>query len=713
MAASTLTGKTNGDYYFNGNIIPSGTSLTFKITNGKINVNSKEYDSVIIAPKSYGSFFYLTGSSRTNRYMGILEFKVDNNRVYPINTLPIEDYLNGVVGYEMSEAYPIEALKAQAVAARTYALKHKGDLMETKGFDFDDTICYQVYYGYNPTFINVEKSVKGTVGQVILYSNNLIDALFSSSHGGYTENAANVWGNSVAYLTAKPDTFNGQVIDNDPWSMGPKLFTIADVETNLKLRGYLTLTDKFVKLNLNSITKYTSGRVSNIDVVYQDVNGASKIKKITADNCRTFLPLQSSMWDLTFDGSIYRFTGKGFGHGLGMSQIGAKQRALLGQAYNDILKFYYNSTQLATLYVSPKLGAYTQSKTQVYIGQPITLNAQGQDGTGNYLYKYVVLRNGVSILDTGYTNSSNYTYIPLEPGNYQLTVYLKDTQSDKSFDDSKSLYVKTLEIPSITSVTSEGTNSIVNQQLTFAAQTKGGSGDFLYKYTVLQDGKLVAETSFVDSKTYSYTPNATGCYEVIAYIKDKVDLNREIAPLSTKVNIYKVPQISATSISGTMYVSKAISMNTIYTAGSPQGSQVKYEVYRNNVLYYLRNYSLDKNYSFVPTAAGSYTVKIYLKDATSKSSYDSLKSYTINIQSLPLTLTKIPLTYGMNSADVTALQNALKKLNYKITSVTGYYGAQTKAAVIAFQKSKALKQTGIVDKVTFETINDSLISKAK
>lgn len=711
MAASSLIGKTYGEYYLNGNIIPSGAILRFTVTNGKININGEVFESVKLAPEHYGSSLYLTGISRTNRYMGVLEFKVDNNRVYPVNTLPIEDYLKGVIGYEMSENYPIEALKAQAVAARTYALKHKGALITTKGFDFNDTITYQVYYGYNPAFKNVDKAVRDTVGQVATYNNYLIDALFSASHGGYTESAVNVWGNSVAYLMAKPDILNGQAIDNASWSLGTVSFTAGDVESELKKRDLLEDTDKFVKLNLDSITKYPSGRVSNIDIIYTDVNGNTKNRKITGDRCRTFLPLQSSMWNLAFDGTTYKFTGKAYGHGLGMSQVGAKQRALLGQTYRDILKFYYDSTQLANLYNAPTLSTYTQSTTQVYIGQPVELSAGAQNGTGNYLYKYVVLRDGAAILDTGYTESSTYTYNPMAPGSYQFVVYLKDTQSNNSFDDFKPLNVRTLEVPSITSVTPDGGNSIVNQVVTFNTQIKGGSGDFLYKYSVYQNGKLLEETPYESTKSYSFVPTNAGSYQITAYIKDKVDMERAIDPMSGSVNVFSAPKITESDISGSMYAGRALTISSVNTVGSLQGVLFKYEIYRNNILYASRNYNSDKKFSFTPNAAGSYIIKAYIKDVVSKDSYDSMKSSTISIQSLPLNITRAALSYGMNNSDVKALQNALIKLGYKLPSATGYYGSQTKTAVVAFQKSKGLKQTGTVDKATLSAINDSLIGK--
>ncbi|WP_163182588.1 MULTISPECIES: SpoIID/LytB domain-containing protein [Neobacillus] len=143
------------------------------------------------------------------QYLGSFDFIVENGQyVRPINSVNMEDYLKGVVPIEMYPSWHIEALKTQAVAARTYALSYMNREL------IDDTIMYQVYGGYIWT-PNTTKEVDETRGQVIQYNGRLIDAVYSASNGGVTESNANAWGSaSVPYLTVKEDTFDPKSVWN-------------------------------------------------------------------------------------------------------------------------------------------------------------------------------------------------------------------------------------------------------------------------------------------------------------------------------------------------------------------------------------------------------------------------------------------------------------------------------------------------------------------
>lgn len=141
----------------------------------------------------------------------------DNNNMDIINVLNIEKYLRGVVPSEMFASWKPEALKAQALAARTYALK--AILYGTKAeYDVYDNVMSQVYLGESAHRSNVDKLIEATSGQVITYKGSLIDAVFSASAGGYTVDSSFVWGYNIPYLKGKPDPYDKSVYASNWWT---------------------------------------------------------------------------------------------------------------------------------------------------------------------------------------------------------------------------------------------------------------------------------------------------------------------------------------------------------------------------------------------------------------------------------------------------------------------------------------------------------------
>ncbi|QAT40912.1 SpoIID/LytB domain-containing protein [Clostridium sp. JN-9] len=333
MKNNNITVTLNGDYYINNVRYKDGTSLTLLKNNDKINLNGITVDSVNFVPSQTGN----TISIGKNKYLGIVSFQIKNSAILPINSIYIEDYLKGVVPSEMYSTYNIEALKAQAIAARSYALRKL-----TNGYDLDDTTNCQAYKGYYGTLTNVNKAVDETRGMVLQYQSNLIEALYSASNGGYIEDSSNVWSGSFPYYKEKQDPFDPQ----DSWT---RQFTTADIDKILKSKKLISSTDTFTGINTNTITKYQSGRVSNIEINYVNSAGTPQMAAYSKESARMFLSLPSSLYTVTFDGKTYTFTGKGIGHGIGMSQIGAQQMALSGKTYSDILNFYYPGTNVANV----------------------------------------------------------------------------------------------------------------------------------------------------------------------------------------------------------------------------------------------------------------------------------------------------------------------------------------------------------------------------
>lgn len=253
-----------------------------------------------------------------------VKVKLNNGKIINIS---LEEYVIGVVGSEMPALFNEEALKAQSIAARTYALKK-----DSVGATLVASTSDQVYKtnselknmwgeSFNTYYEKVKKAVMATKGEVMMYNGKYIDALYFSTSNGRTEDPIYVWNYSAPYLKS---------VDSK-WDIGTKFFnatkTIPISELNQKLG-----------VNINSVndiqikSQTTGGRVNSIII------GG---KEFTGVNVRMLLGLRSSDFTVSESGSNIVFATKGWGHGVGMSQYGANEMAKVGYNYSQILKHYY------------------------------------------------------------------------------------------------------------------------------------------------------------------------------------------------------------------------------------------------------------------------------------------------------------------------------------------------------------------------------------
>jgi stage II sporulation protein D len=256
-----------------------------------------------------------------------------------INTVNVEDYLYGVLAPEMGGSAPAEALKAQAIASRTYALKNRGRCV-AEGFDLDDTTRCQQYEGMDGETSAIAAAVDATRGMVLCYQDALIDAFFSTDCGGIT--AVDTTGQHP-YLQAVVDSPGQGQPDYamaSPYRTWDCRFTQAQLVALLN-KDPRTRVGNFVSLSLDSLD--ASGRIQTATVA--DANGA--LKTVTGVELREILgydTLKSTRVTLTVksDGD-YVFHGMGWGHGFGMSQMGAAAMAAApyNKSYSDILTHYY------------------------------------------------------------------------------------------------------------------------------------------------------------------------------------------------------------------------------------------------------------------------------------------------------------------------------------------------------------------------------------
>ncbi len=299
-----------------------------------------------------------------------------------INTVGLEDYLYSVVAKEMSVSFEKEALKAQAVAARTYALKKLGR-HESNGFDVCSSVHCQAYSGKSAEEDKVSAAVYETKGQAIYYDNELIDAVYSATSGGYTEAVVNVWGTDHPYLQAVSDEYEEEDVYGHSWERELTAEAATERMKDYDI-GYVTdiRIDKatehgaVTKLTVvgtkgeksfknescrNIFASTTLSQAYTIEPVSEDNGFATLSGKIDKTNMyllsyENIVKYENQpLYLLTASGTVrreqgentsYIFKGRGYGHLVGMSQNGANGMAKNGFTYDEILKHYYSDVEI-------------------------------------------------------------------------------------------------------------------------------------------------------------------------------------------------------------------------------------------------------------------------------------------------------------------------------------------------------------------------------
>ncbi len=252
-----------------------------------------------------------------------------------IEEVPLEKYVLGVVAGEMPASFNIEALKAQAVASRTYVLKKAES---NKEYDVEDSTTNQVYIddnkmkekwqnNYAELLKKIKKAVDDTKGEVLLYGNELIDAMFFSTSNGYTENSDDVFSSSLPYLVSVESNWDKT---ESPVFASTKEVTKKEFLFNLGLSDSNTI-------DVTSIERTKTGRVKNITINKKVFKG-TKIRSIFG--------LKSTSFTINIKNDVVTFNVNGYGHGVGMSQYGANGMAKEGYNYKEILKYYYQNSDI-------------------------------------------------------------------------------------------------------------------------------------------------------------------------------------------------------------------------------------------------------------------------------------------------------------------------------------------------------------------------------
>lgn len=290
-------------------------------------------------------------------YPGKVLVRANSGKVDVINFVDIEDYLRGVVPFEIGrlDASRIEALKAQAVAARTYAYKHFGS-RESMGFDVFADTKDQVYKGLEGATNLTDKAIQETAGVVMTYKGEFITAYYHSTCGGQTETLDTWEKPSLPYLQSLPDMRP----DGTPWCSESSYMSWVRKFTDKELPGLVKQNLKEARATFSPAKAANFSSISSITVKDRLEGGRIKTLLVQTDagtievhadktrwlfkNSKGILP--SSAFGVKHQGNEWIVTGTGFGHGVGMCQMGVRARAHAGQGYKEILEHYYTGVTL-------------------------------------------------------------------------------------------------------------------------------------------------------------------------------------------------------------------------------------------------------------------------------------------------------------------------------------------------------------------------------
>lgn len=272
-----------------------------------------------------------------------IEVAVYRSKTKKIANIPLEEYVKGVVASEMPAEFELEALKAQALTARTYIIRQLlGDepISAPKGAVVTDTVMHQVYKSpeelraawgpanYDWKMARITEAVEATKGQIVTYNNEPITASFFSTSNGYTENSEDYWKNSFPYLRSV----------ESPWDkISPKfkdkvVVSVADFEKKL---GVKVTSDKIGEI----VSRTAGNRVAKVKINDKTFDGREIREK---------LELRSTDFTWKKQGNNVVITTKGYGHGVGMSQYGANGMATEGKSFKDIIIHYYKGTNISS-----------------------------------------------------------------------------------------------------------------------------------------------------------------------------------------------------------------------------------------------------------------------------------------------------------------------------------------------------------------------------
>jgi len=333
-------------------VVNSGNTISVSANGDEITIS--------IAGKNFTSEYFKLGTKEKNsiifykgkKFRGQLKILTDGSKIYLVNELPLEDYLRGVLPLEMpigkdDENY--EALKAMAVAARTYSLSKMNK--NNKTFDVFMDTRDQVYGGIEVEKDITNKLIDETAGLILTYNDIPAQVFYSASCGGYTENSKNVFGNyDIPYLEGVKD-------GDEPYCSIMPGFEWTEKYSTDKILSFLLNAGKIKNLNyeienINIESRFSSGRVNELKFELTSDDNDNEDIKLNGNNIRSIIRrsnggiLKSTMFNINFDGDTIEINGKGNGHGVGLCQWGTIYLSHEGTDYKEILSHYFPGAEI-------------------------------------------------------------------------------------------------------------------------------------------------------------------------------------------------------------------------------------------------------------------------------------------------------------------------------------------------------------------------------
>ena len=699
---SSVTFRTSGAYTVNGSRLSDGASATVSASSGVLTLTSggktlATGTTISVNRTSGGTScgVRFTSPSLGNLFCGDVIFTASGGAVQTVLRIYIETYLYGVVPYEMSNSFPIEALKAQAVSARTYAMRAK---RSGGSYDVTDSTTSQVFRGYTSSYANAIRAVDETKGVCLMSGGSYAQCYYTASNGGQTESAKNIWGGGASYLTVKDDPYDlenpSSIVKSASIAKDGAAISSALEAKILQAAG---LNDaRIVSVNAAELhtpryaapsRTYTRLRLN----VTFSVNGETRVRDVnlgTYGDLETHFGLSinsgsNEIVSLSEKDDAFVLSFRRFGHGVGLSQRGAQWMALnYGKNYSEILEFYYPGTSQQRLSLSESLnagGSVAPTNTPVPI--------ESEDG-------YTTLQEGdsgeaVKALQTKLKELGFFTGTPL--GNYKsLTVAAVRAYQAKNgltVDGvaSPALQKRIFEetVPGVTSTptiepsgetlkygsTGESVKALQRKLKelgyfsgsiggNYLAQTEAAVKAFQSAHGLTADGVATPELQrMILSTNATQTPTATPAPETSG-----TAATVRLGNASSRLNV-RASASTSSAIRGTLKNGQSVTV----TGTSGAWSQIT-----------------------AGTISG-YVMTSYLQGAKADSP-ETTPAPTTEPTAAPDGET---LKYGSTGESVKALQRALQKLGYFTGSIGGNYLNQTEEAVRAYQLGNGLTADGV------------------